>query len=569
MATAWALEMVDQLKAAKTRERRSILERFAEHTGKSVQHLYRVAKKNGFSSGRKKRVDAGTLKSELTDEQVDFITGLISVTKRDKKGCIMPVERALEIAVDNGVIEAEQISVGGMQRILRERQLSARHLDAPEPHTEMSSPHPNHTHVLDASYCILYYFKNGTLGIERDRDLYKNKPHNLAKRKKKIIRYLLVDHCTGAFHLHYCEAEGEDQMGVSELLRHAWGKNENPKLPFRGVPKYLLMDRGAANTSKAIIAMLERLDVEVPEGMPYNKKRQGAVESMHDKIERHFESGLRIQPAQDIDTLNEWARDWMVRFQANRNHTRHKMSRTQAWLKITREQLRELPDERILQDLFANPEEDRTVDGRYRISYRGKEYDLRHVEGLFPRAKVRVVLKPWTWPVVEVRYGDTAWEARPIEKDAWGFSVELSAEIGKEFKAVHESEAQRAVKRITATAYDEGDLDKRGEPKKGAVPYAGTRVFGHHADKVDLEFIPRLGTPREITRDGGERMVPVMEVLKRVRGEIGTVPAELNGRIRRECGESVKASELDGLVTRYSQGARHASSGENHRLEAM
>ncbi len=560
-ATVWIGEMVERINSAPMRARRGIFEQYAERTGKSVQHLYRIAKENGFRSGRKKRVDAGTLKSDLADEQVEYVAGLIEVTRRENKGSIMPVERALEIAVDNNAIEDGQISVGGMHRILNARQLSAKHLDAPEPHAEMRSLHPNHVHAFDVSICIQYYLKNGRMAIMDERDFYKNKPHNYAKVKARLMRYVLVDHFSGAFFLYYYEAAGENQTNLYDFLCRSWAAKDNQKLPFRGVPNLVLMDRGSANTSKAIIAMLGRLGVEVPEGNPYNPRKQGVVEGMHSIIERWFESGLRIQPAHDVATLNEWALDWMVAFQGKRHHTRHGHTRTQCWLSITREQLREIPERAILQDLFANPEETRKVDGRYRISYRGNEYDLRHVEGLFPGAKVQAVLKPWTWPVIEVRSGDKAWDAEPISKVAGGFT-ERGAVIGEEFKPVHESETQKARKRIKQVAYGGDNLDKRGEPKKGAVPYAGTQVFGNHADKVEHEFIPRLGTPMEITREGGERMAPVMELIKLVRKELGTVPTELNGRIRRECGEAVKASELDSLAARYSQ------RGE-HRLEAM
>jgi hypothetical protein len=124
------------------------------------------------------------------------------------------------------------------------------------------------------------------------------------------------------------------------------------------------------------------------------------------------------------------------------------MPRTQCWLRITREQLRELPPREILHDLFANPEEERTVDGTYSISYRSHEYKLAHVPGLYRGAKVLCVLKPYTWPVIQVNYRGEAYEAEPFERlDASHGAFKAGAAIiGEEYKAPRESETQRAKK---------------------------------------------------------------------------------------------------------------------------
>src|SRR5690242_3113552 len=117
----WQRELASELKEAKSRDRKPILERYQGLYGYSKEHLYRIAKEFGFTSGRKERVDRGV--GTLAEEQIEFIAAVIYKTGRENKGAIMPVENAMEFAIDNGIMTRGEISVGGMQRVLRQRQL--------------------------------------------------------------------------------------------------------------------------------------------------------------------------------------------------------------------------------------------------------------------------------------------------------------------------------------------------------------------------------------------------------------------------------------------------------------
>ncbi len=545
----WQVEFLEKLKTAETRERKELFAAYEKLSGYSVPHLYRIAKERGFETGRK-RGDRGVLKSGLTGEQVELIAAIIYTTGRENKGPIMPVERALQIAVDNGIIEEGQVAPVTLNRILRERQLSRRHMKAATPHTEMRSLHPNHTHVFDVSVCIQYYLRNGKMGIMDERDFYKNKPHNFEKVKTRLLRYVVVDHFSGAFHFKYFDTTGETQENLFSFLKEAWAEKVDEKLPFRGVPFNLLMDNGAANSSKAIVALLERMDVKVPKGKPYNPQRQGAVETLHTVIEDWFESGLRIQPAYTVEQLNAWAFDWTVRFQAQKKHTRHGMPRTQCWLMIKREELRILPPEDILHDLFANPEEERTVDGTYAISYRGNEYNLKHIEGLFRGAKVKAVLKPFKWPVIDIAYQGRVYEANPLTSlpVAQGAFRADAAIIGETYRPQRETETQQAQKRFENIAYGE-------ERTKESMPFEGIRAFGHHADKVEnLSFMPRQGTPIEVDRKVAEKSISIIEFFKRLRNETGTISPELNRELRERYGESIDTKEAEEVIRRIAEG---------------
>jgi hypothetical protein len=456
----------------------------------------------------------------------------------------MPTERAMQIAEDNGWIKPGQASPSVMNRLLRERQLSKTHQKAPAPHTEMRSLHPNHVHEVDVSVCIQYYLKGGRLGILDERDFYKNKPHNFAKVKTRLLRYVLVDHFSGSFWLKYYDTTGETQKNMYDFLREAWGrKDEEEKLPFRGVPFVMLWDAGSANVSKTMVSFFDSLGVSVPKGRPRNPRRNGAVEVTHNIIEPWFESGLRIQPATSVDELNQWAHDFSIWFQADRKHTRHGMPRTTCWLLIKEEQLRELPSEDILRDLFVSPKEERTVSGAYTISYRGNEYSLKHIEGLFRGAKVWAILKPYKWPAIEVAYREAVYEAAPVEKlpaIEGGFSRN-AAIINEQYRSQPETETECAIKRMENMAYGENH-------SKGVVPFEGLRVYGHHADKVDATLMPRRGTPMEIDRGITETLISMTEFLKRLVGRVGSISREMNTRLREEYGESIETTKAEEII---------------------
>ncbi|OGC00116.1 hypothetical protein A2V82_16380 [candidate division KSB1 bacterium RBG_16_48_16] len=545
----WQEEMVEELKEADCSGRKAVLAKYSEKSGFSNQHLYRVAAEYGWVSGKKTRADKGELKTGLTDDQVQFIAALLYETGRENKGPIMPMERAIEIAEGNGIIEQGQATPGTMNRILKERQMSKTHMKAPEPHTNMRSLHPNHVHLVDVSVCIQYYLKNGRLAMMDERDFYKNKPENFAKIKMRLLRYLLDDHFSGAFYLHYYETSGETSDNLWDFLKKAWAHKGNDKYHFRGVPFQLLMDTGAANKSKAITKFLETLGVSIPKGRPYNPKRQGAVETSHTIIEEWFESGLRIQPATSVEQLNEWAADFMVGHHARRIHSRHKMTRSQAWSLITAEQLRELPSDEILQELYSKPEEERTV-RNYTIEFKGKEYSLKHITGLFNGAKVMAVLKPFKLPAIDVIFNKQAYEAQPIEMlpaHMGGFRAD-AAVIGESFRAMPETETQRAIKRMDNMAF--GEIKK-----KNAIPFEGLTVFGREADKVEgVAFIRKAGTAIEVDRGLVVENMPMAEFFRKLFQAIGPIAPELNQELRAKYGTSINKKEAEEVIEKVASG---------------
>jgi hypothetical protein len=544
----WAREMAQRLSAAAHGEKDGIVAEYQALTGKKPATLYRIAKKFGFDSGRKKRDDAGTLRSGLTEEQLQFMSALIQESAREVKGTILPLSEVMQMSLDQGVLQKGQISEARLQAILRDREMNSTALNALEPSIRMASLHPNHVHIFDASICIQYYLKNGRgLALMDERDYREKKPTNLAKIKQRLIRMVLADHYSHWLWVKYYAAAGENQQITFDFLTSAWRGGHHEKLPFRGVPKYLLMDAGSANIAKGILNLLERLDIEIPKNMPHNPRRQGSAEVAQNIIETHFEARLRFEPATTVEELNAWVTDWLVWWNGTRVVRRHKMTRTDCWLTIRQEMLRDLPNDEILRDLYAEPEVERTVRQDNTITFRNETYRLKPIPGIRPGKKVTVILRPYLWPQVAVRFGEADYLVDPVGTLAGGFSAD-SAIIGEEFKAQPETTVQRVRKANENLAHGE-------QKQKGSVPFGGTlQVFGHQADKVAAVPMPRRGTPLETGRSIVAAQIPVAELLKRLRDAVGRVPPELNRELRAEFGETVDVKTAEAVVSAVTDG---------------
>ncbi len=540
----WQREMVSKLREAKPSERKAVLQPYREQYGYTVKTLYEIAKTYGFCSGRKKRCDKGI--GVLAEEQIEFVASFVRSTKRENKGAFAPVENAMEFAIDNGIMMRGEVTVGAMHRILREREIDKKRLNAPTPHVEMRSLHPNHVHLVDASVCIQYYLDDGGMKIMRQDEFYKNKLENFKKIKTPLQRYILTDHFSGFMFIKYYLSAGETAENLFDFLCCAWEAKEEANFPFRGVPFAMLMDGGCRAKARAMgDGFWSGIGVEILPGTPGNSRRQGSVEVSHNIWEMWFETRLRIDPATTLDDLNRKARGFCVWLNATREHTRTKMTRLSCWLMIKQEQLRELPERAVLQDLMNKPEEERTV-SNYRISFEGKEFNLKHAR--IPHgSKVKVIKNIWKWKdgIITVNYEGQLYEAQAIEKlpaELGGFSAN-AAIIGQEYKAQPETATQQAVKRL-----DELATGSR-QPSKKAMPFAGLNAFEGFADKVgNLSALPKRGTPIELARNTAPAQISIMEFFKRLRSAGITISTALNKELRAELGETIDATRAETVI---------------------
>ncbi|MGE4319650.1 MAG: hypothetical protein AB7E96_12200 [Deferribacterales bacterium] len=551
----WEQDLADSLAStASSSARNAIIEEYSKLTGLSKSTLYRKAKQHGFSAGRKQRADKG--KCVLNDYQIQFVHALIVGSVREKKGYIMPTNEALRIAEKNNVIEPGSVTASTLNRILKERQMDKKTMQTQKPAVQMQSRHPNDVHLVDSSVCIQYYLKDGKLEIRSEKDLYKNKIDNFKKIKRRLTRYVLVDHYSGALFVKYYYSEGETQADLFDFLISCW-ESKDQKSPFRGVPKQLMRDHGSANMSKAIMGWLSYLNVSTPKSTPYQSQIQGAVERMHNFVECSFESGLRLQPASSLEDINTWVMDWCTAINAERIHSRHGQTRNALWLKIKPEQLINLPQRELLQDLFRQPEVPRTVTAEYSIPFRTLDYDLRMIPGIIPRkSQVMVVLRVFEWPKIGVVFNGQEYIAEPIQKNEAGFRADAPV-IGHEYKAMPESAAQQHMKAAENLAY--GD-----ERKKGDVAFGGTlNVMGNRAENI-TDYITRTGMDHQISKADvvTDRRISIIELLDRISKRLGSIPKELNQELKEKYGSSVSVKEAEKIIWEVTEGGGNAGTTE-------
>ena len=549
----WQRDMVFELKDAQPAERRAIIEKYRVHGGYTYEHMMRIARQHGFDSGRKPRSDKGS--TAVSTDQIEAVANFMRQTRRENKGVISPVENAMEFCIDNGLLVRGQVTVGTMQRLLREHQMNAAIQNSPTPHTDMRSLHPNHVHCCDVSTCIQYYLDDGGMGLKRmpEDEFYKNKIENFKRVKTPLQRYILTDHFSGFFFIKYYLADGETAENLFDFLCSAWEVKLDSRFPFRGVPLMMLMDGGCRAKAKAMgLGFWDGLGIDILPGLPGNSRRQGSVEATHCIWEEWFETRLRVDPATSLEDLNRKAFGFALWYNATKTHTRHGFKRLSLWLKITTEQLRELPDRAELCDLLNKPEEERTVTGG-RISFQGKEFSLKGL-GIPHGAKVTVIKNIYKWKdgIAIIGFDNQRYEIKAIEKlpaELGGFAVN-SAIIGQEYKAQPETATQKAAKRMDEAAYGSSDPNRKKE-----TPFYGLNAFEGFAEKVgNLATIPRRGTAIEVARPAEQLQHPIMELFKRLRSAGITITPALNQELREQFGATIAADLLDETVNHIVAG---------------
>ena len=248
---------------------------------------------------------------------------------------------------------------------------------------ELASLHPNHVWQLDASICVLYYLKNPAKGQrghraarhERGR-VQQNKPRNLDRIvNDRVWSFEITDH-TGWIYVEY-RFGGESAVNFLEVMINAMQERGSADV-LHGVPKILFTDPGSALVSASLLNMCRAMGIRTIQHKAHNARATGSVEKARDIIERKFEGGLRFLRVDDIDELNRLARLWRMKFNRTAIHSRHSMSRTDA-AENYRRAAGKSPDPRNLQELAISAPEERTVTGKLRVPFRGKEYDVSDV----------------------------------------------------------------------------------------------------------------------------------------------------------------------------------------------
>lgn len=550
----------------------------AEFLGVTSMTVYRNLNKIGYDSGRKTRSDKGD--TDISEEELKVIASMVRQSERAQGKALMPIKVAIEVAFNNGMIH-EMYNEATVARLLRESQMSQKHMQQPTPHVKLKTEHPNQLWQLDPSICVLYYLKDGSKMAVMDKDkFYKNKLENVYKIKnERVFRYVVTDHYSGAFYVKYYMARGENQETLFDFLMTAMGEKDKQKNPFEGVPVMLSWDKGSANQSFLIKSLLDQLGVKHTAHVAGNSRAKGQVEKTNDIIERHFEGRLYLgeHNIHSIDDLNLCCEYWQRHFQSSQYyaHSRHKMPRFQAWRRIKPEQLIQRPPIEVCKLLLSDKPAERLVKGDYNIHFEGRKYNLSGVDNLAIGTKVIVAVNPYAYPNIRVTQPNALGEAvvydiAPLTQDEIGFdsdAVMADALLGGHHHAAKLTNVDIKRMELDEMAYgtrDQAEIDKlrnsKSQPAFGGKVDAFSYLKEAH-DKENLMHLPKSAKPLDIgepalqkitppkapsldTVKRDEEALPVLEFIKWFVKQHGKIDG-MAEKIRSTCPTHIKPSDYE------------------------
>ena len=546
----------------------------ASFLGMSHQTIYRNLKAvAGWSSGRKCRTDKG--RTSVDAEALRTLATLQREAVRDNG------KQTMHVPVARGILHRNGLEVGvsnaHLNKLMRERKMNVAAQRQAAPVQKMRYPHPNHTHQVDPSLCLVYYLKSKQYIME-DREFYKNKLDNYAKVQFKVFRYVLWDGASGAIQVWYTEAAGESQASLFDFLMFAWGKREGRL--FHGVPKVLVWDKGSANQSLAIQSLLASLEVQAITHQAGNSRAKGGVENANNLVETQFECRLRFEPVNTVEELNAAASAWCEAYNANlvpgqdtrlcRDGMDAPMARYDLWQRITSEQLRLLPDVEVNRAFMTGKEEQRQVSAQLSIRFkhpkaeRTQSYSLRGLDGVNVGDSVTVRPLVYGEQAVQVsvaRFDGEALIYRVVPDLAFDeYGNPLDAAIpGEGYKSHADTPAEVAGKAMDALAFPGQDADAARQKK--AVPFDG-RIQAHsYLQEVELPtYLQRPGvdiaTPAHAAPAAPE-LLDAVTVMLRIRAELGrNLTGEENAFMRQRFAAGVPEDQLAALVDQFKNPAQ-------------
>jgi hypothetical protein len=558
-ACEYLRDLARKLDAARHGQTSELVREAAAFLSWSSQTVYRqLARVAGWSSGRKARSDKGS--TCVSTE------ALVKIASAQRESIRDTLKQTMHTPASRGVMEQNGqhygVSNGHINRLLRDRKLNVATQLRAKPVQHLRAPHPNHTHEVDPSLCLVYYLK-GKQYIIRDREFYKNKLDGLAQVKFKCYRYVLYDKASATIIPWYTEARGEDQHSLFQFLMFAWGRQEGR--PFHGVPRFLFWDKGSANGATAIHSLLEALDVQPLEHETGNPRAKGGVENGNNLVETQFESRLRFEPVHDVVALNRAAAAWANAYNANlipNQDTRLKRpglerpeARYDLWQLIAQEQLRLLPSESVCRALMTSRAEERKVQGDQTITFRHPAadrsaiYSLRGLDGINVGDKVEVRALVYGECAVQVRVprydGEMlVYRIEPMtEFDRFGQDLH-GAVIGDEYKRARKTDAEHAATLMDQAAYPGLNADEiKAARNRKAVPFDNKLNAHGYLQEVDI--------PTRLPRRGSEIETPAHATASVAR----LSAEEVMFRVVREIGRYLSPEEHAFMAQRYADGA--------------
>lgn len=505
---ARALEKADPCNG----DRGRIVARLAETLGRSLNTTYQYLKKyGGWESGKKPRKGKG--ETCVPEALCRKIAGLVICGDRangKRPMCIKDAVKRWE-ANGEGIADPEtgEVTMPSVETISRAMRRYGCHPDqlrVASPSVRMRTEYPNRLWQADASVCVLYRIRGtGNIGLMKEESYNEKKPENLIKiRNTRIVRYIVVDHCSGNFYLRYEQAAGEDAKGFLDTLIDAI-TDRGPQDVMHGVPEILYTDPGPGPASSLVTGFCGQMGITPAQHVPGRARATGSVEKCQDIVECKFESRLRFLEVPDVAQLQALADRWRRYFCATAIHTRTKKTRNDVWLSIPAEKLRTAEAD-VMHSIAAWGEvrcqvkDDFTISADTRTHYGVRRYDLRELgyHGLQVRDSVSVRLNPYKAPsiiaVIEKPDGEkVSFEVPPMQFDGAGFDLGAPA-FGEGFKAMPKTRAEKKLEAIKKEAYGVQSVEEADKMRRAGKPaYAGIDIM---ADVKEAPvYLKKAGTP--------------------------------------------------------------------------
>ena len=494
--------------AAGQGSRTAVYNAAAERMGISTGTLLERLKQVRAPAPRKQRSDAGG--TSLRREEAVLIAAAVEETRRLTGTGELALAEAVDALRSAGKIQAGRVdletgefhalSTSAIRRALRQYHCHPSQLAAPTPAQSLRSDHPNHCWQMDASISRQFYLDPSGTKVMPRSEYYRGKPANFERiNDKRIIRYNVVDHTTNHPRLFFA-LRAESALNSTAALINAMTPKDG--IAMHGVPICLEVDKGTDTAT--LRNFCDSMGIALRAHATGNPRAIGSAEGGHDLIETLFEANLKLRaPVVSIEEINGLADEWCRAYCATRIHSRTQMSRRDAWLRITPEQLRLAPAPEVLRELaMSNPQICTVRD--FHIRFRGAKWDVRELPGAFERQKLRVAINAYDSDTVRVLI--TGADGRPthflaprVQLDDWGFSLN-GARIGQGFQAMPDTPVDAVRKEISRVAMGvRTDAEAAAARKAKRVAFGGDLAPEQRWRTANVpDALPRAGTPHEV-----------------------------------------------------------------------
>jgi len=456
--------------------------RLAEFYGCSVSQIYAVSK--DLRPKRKTRTDKGRRRADLLEHPALMYATEKVVTKR------LDPDLAIEYVEANKL--QMPVSHGTFLRYLREHGLNRKALTyGRRPHRNFEAKEPCEIFQVDFSALKTRWIDIKTRRIFQltELDVSKNHP-NTNPIRRNLWRFTLRDDYSRLIYVRFVDCLRPNSSYVIGYLLECFRELGLPIKVYSDNDSILRSVRIKRAASILDRAFADSGGFRIEQHAAGNAQATGKVESAH-KVAEKFEKLIGLAEEQfalegrqlTLDDLNDFANDFCDRY--NWRDCRSTGEKPAIRFRNTTKPLR-IPAPACLDSAFKADEREHKVADNLTVSYEGTRYQLpRSDKYPFRNLGGRTITCIWIPDesyFVAVNDG-TEYE---IERRAW------QPDVAGEYKSVAESNQQKAVKKVKASA----------TARKRAHRAGGTHeiVPGFHVPlKKDAERPVRMPQPRQET----------------------------------------------------------------------